>query len=164
MSEPEAKALLGDLVPDGRVVGDPDAAVAAARELGGPVAVKVVNADLQHKAIVGGVRLDPPDVAAAARDLLSLGDHVLVERLIASGAETLVAVRTDTIVPILVVGTEVLPLPVARGALDPEIADIALRAADVALEHGLVLLELNPVIGGLAVDAVAAIPKQGVPA
>jgi acetate---CoA ligase (ADP-forming) len=201
LAEHEAKALLGTgLVPRGRVVYDADAAAAAAAELGGEVAVKASGRGLRHKTELGGVRLglsDPEAVRADARELLTLAGAVLVEQMAPPGAELIVAVRTDTLVPVLVVGlggilaeaiddAAVLPLPVdgadveaalrglrgARALIGADLsaaAALATRATRVALERGLALLELNPVIAGeqsaLAVDAIAAVParvKQGV--
>ena len=72
----------------------------------------------------------------------------------APGEELFVAVRYDAVVPVLVVGrggtdveryddVEIIPLPTHR---QPDIV----KAAD-----GLALLECNPVIGGVVVDAIA---------
>jgi hypothetical protein len=160
------------------VVGDANAARAAADALGGRVVVKGVDPELLHKTAAGAVHLDPPDVRAVAAELLQTYDAVLVERMIEPGSEWLVSVRTDSLVPVLVVGhggalTEliddvaVLPLPVTDVPGVPDaVARLALHAADVAISHGLALLELNPVIanadGAIAVDAVALTTKQGV--
>ncbi len=197
LTEPAVKALLGHAAPAGRVVADAEAAVRAFRDLGGPVALKVVDAELLHKAAAGAVRLaldTEAAVALAAGELQAFGAPLLVERMALPGVELLISVRTDTLVPVLVVGlggawTEllddvaVLPLPVTAGDAEAALrglrgarvaagadlaaaAAIATRAAHVALEHELALLELNPVIahvhGATAVDAVAATTQQGV--
>ncbi len=60
LSEPEARAVLdaaGLPLVDARFAPSVEAAVAAAAELGGPVAMKVVAAGLEHKTDAGGVRL-----------------------------------------------------------------------------------------------------------
>ena len=60
LSEPDARAVLdaaGLPLVDARFAPDVDAAVAAAAELGGPVALKVVAEGLEHKTDAGGVRL-----------------------------------------------------------------------------------------------------------
>ena len=69
LDELEAKALLAaygiPVVPtrvDGRAQAE--AAAAAARELGFPVALKILSPDISHKSDVGGVRLDLRDEAA----------------------------------------------------------------------------------------------------
>ena len=61
LSEPEAKHVLaayGVPIADTRIAGDLDAALRAAEEIGFPVAVKVISADITHKSEVGGVELD----------------------------------------------------------------------------------------------------------
>ncbi len=62
LTEPEAKALLdaaGLPVVATRVVGpEADAALAAAAELGYPVALKILSHTISHKSDVGGVRLN----------------------------------------------------------------------------------------------------------
>jgi acetyltransferase len=77
LSEPDAKALLaatGVPVVSTRVVApDAAAAVAAAREIGHPVVLKVLSPQISHKSDVGGVALDLEDEAAvrqAAADIL----------------------------------------------------------------------------------------------
>ncbi|WP_088278695.1 bifunctional acetate--CoA ligase family protein/GNAT family N-acetyltransferase [Ideonella sp. A 288] len=68
LSEPEAKAVLeacGIPVASTRTVpADPQAAVAAARSLGYPVALKILSPQITHKSDVGGVVLDLEDDAA----------------------------------------------------------------------------------------------------
>lgn len=67
LSEPEAKAVLsayGIPVVDTRIARDAEHAQDLARELGFPVALKVLSPDITHKSDVGGVVLDLPDAAA----------------------------------------------------------------------------------------------------
>lgn len=69
LTEHEAKALLrafGVRVPPSPVVTTREAAVAAAREIGFPVALKVHSPDITHKTEVGGVRLNLQDEAMVA--------------------------------------------------------------------------------------------------
>src|SRR5258706_5677571 len=64
--EHEAKALLaasGMPVPRSIVAASRDAAVAAAREIGFPVVLKLPSPDITHKTDVGGVRLNLMDEA-----------------------------------------------------------------------------------------------------
>lgn len=64
LSEHEAKALLaafGLPVPRGIVAASREAAIAAAREIGFPVVLKVQSPDIAHKSDVGGVRLNLVD-------------------------------------------------------------------------------------------------------
>jgi acetate---CoA ligase (ADP-forming) len=115
---------------------------------------------------------------------------VLVERMAPPGLELIVAARADGVVPCVVVGaggiwTEALddvaivPLPASPDGVERAMrrlraaragsaasldlaaaAALAARAGELLVEHGLELLELNPVRvderGAMAVDAVAA--------
>jgi len=69
LSEPEAKAVLaayGVPVVRTRVAADVDDAVKMARDIGFPVALKILSPDITHKSDVGGVALDL-DSAEAVR-------------------------------------------------------------------------------------------------
>ncbi|MEV6753453.1 GNAT family N-acetyltransferase [Streptomyces sp. NPDC051214] len=64
LAQDDARDLLGRYgidVRDARPAPDPDAAVAAARALGYPVALKTTAPHLRHRADLGGVRLDLAD-------------------------------------------------------------------------------------------------------
>jgi acyl-CoA synthetase (NDP forming) len=130
LAEHEAKALLaraGVAVVPGRTARDEEDALAAAAELGWPVAVKASSAALRHKTEAGALALgvgDEPTLRGEYRRLAALGrpGAVLVERMAAGAVELLVAARRDAVVPCLVVAlggtwTEllgdaaVLPLP-----------------------------------------------------
>lgn len=84
IDEAEAKARLrrvGLATPAGGVAQDADAAAAVAASLDGAVVVKALG--VAHKTEQGAVRLglrSATAVRAAARDLLPLGDGLLVER------------------------------------------------------------------------------------
>ena len=75
LTEPEAKSVLaayGIPVVPTEVARDADEAVAIARRIGFPVAVKVLSRDITHKSDVGGVALDLASeqaVADAVRDM-----------------------------------------------------------------------------------------------
>lgn len=61
LSDPETKAILriyGLALVETRAAGDADEAVAAARAIGFPVAVKILTPDVMHKSDFGGVSLD----------------------------------------------------------------------------------------------------------
>lgn len=101
LTEDEGKAALaahGLPVPKSRTVAIADAAAAAA-EIGFPVVIKAVSADLAHKSDVGGVVLNvktAADAAAAAGRLAALSDRVLVEQMVTDGvAEILVGITVD---------------------------------------------------------------------
>jgi acyl-CoA synthetase (NDP forming) len=192
LAEHETKALLtavGIPVVEGRTVDGEDDAVAALGELGGPVAVKLSSPELRHKTQTGALALDvaaEPEVRAAYRAIASRNGAgaVLVERMALPGAELLVAVRRDAVVPVLVIGlggiyaealddVAVVPLPATpervqaklarlRGAAllkDTDLAAAARLAAELAAIPGLDLIECNPVLvheqGAVVVDAIA---------
>lgn len=69
LSEPEVKTVLaayGIPVVDTRSVASDEEAVAAAREIGFPVALKIMSPDITHKSDVGGVMLGLADGGAVA--------------------------------------------------------------------------------------------------
>jgi acyl-CoA synthetase (NDP forming) len=119
------------------LVATPAAAARAARELGFPVAVKVVARDLPHKSDVGALALNVPNAPAVIRIATRLlrrargatVEGLLVQRMAPAGVEVLVGVTRDpTFGLMLVVGaggvqTELLadttsrPLPVTRAEI-----------------------------------------------
>jgi acetyltransferase len=74
LSEPQAKAVLEACgIPVNRtlIARDPAEASAAARTLGGSIALKILSPDISHKSDVGGVMLNlPPDEVGAAAALM----------------------------------------------------------------------------------------------
>jgi acyl-CoA synthetase (NDP forming) len=92
-----------------------DAAVTAAEELGGPVAVKLLSDRIEHKSDIGGVRLglgDAGSVRKAALDLFRIARdagiadaRLLVQRMASAGTELIVGVKRDPVFgPVVVVG------------------------------------------------------------
>jgi acyl-CoA synthetase (NDP forming) len=188
LAEHEVKALLRPTVPvvEGRVVTSEEEAVAALADLGGRVAVKASHPELRHKAAAGAVRIGletQADVRAAYRALAPSG-AVLVERMAEPGAELIVSVRRDAVVPALVIGlggsfaevlddVAIVPLPadqrrviaaveglrgaaLLRGADLPAVARLATSLTQLT---NLELIECNPVLvhheGAVVVDAIA---------
>ena len=96
--------LYGVRRPREATVATPQAASAAARRIGFPVAVKALAAELPHKAKLGGVRLGlraPGEVEGAATEVLQAArragaraPRVLVQQMV-SGAEVLVGAVVD---------------------------------------------------------------------
>jgi len=90
-----------------------DAAVAAARRLEWPVALKAAGSGILHKTDVGGVALnlaDEDSVRRAYRDMAQrLGDRlsgVIVQRMVPGGVEVLVGATLDpTFGPVIACGT-----------------------------------------------------------
>lgn len=120
-NEAQAKQLLAALgIPAPREVlcADAEAAAQAAQAMGGPVALKVVSADLPHKTEVGGVELALADAqavrAAVARITASVraarpGARIegwLVAEMAGAGVECLLGIRHDpTFGPIVLFGS-----------------------------------------------------------
>lgn len=80
LDEREAKAVLQaygiETVPTQAVAATADAAIAAARGLGYPVALKILSRDITHKSDVGGVRLGLGDEAALRDAVQTMLDAV----------------------------------------------------------------------------------------
>jgi acetate---CoA ligase (ADP-forming) len=147
-SEAAARAVLGDagvpLVP-AELVGSADEAVAAARRLGTPVALKICAAEITHKSDAGGVALglsSDVDIRAAYERVAAAGagvavDGVLVSPMRTGGVELLAGVSVDpTFGPVLAVGLGGIWVEVLR--------DTSLRALPVdATEVRVMLGELR---------------------
>ncbi|MBM3521962.1 MAG: acetate--CoA ligase family protein [Alphaproteobacteria bacterium] len=93
-----------------RLVTTRDEAVAAAAQLGLPVALKTASPGVLHKTEAGGVRLGlaTVDAVASAYDDLAarLGPRVLVARMAEPGVEMILGVRRDAqLGPTIVIGT-----------------------------------------------------------
>jgi acetyl coenzyme A synthetase (ADP forming)-like protein len=83
------------LVPE-RVAASADEAVAAARELGLPAVVKTA-APGAHKTETGGIALDLADEEAVRAAVARIGAPVVVQPMIASGAELLAGIVQDPV-------------------------------------------------------------------
>lgn len=127
--EVRAKELLdgrGIATPSRRRVRDAAGARAALQGLGGPVAVKMVDAAVLHKTELGGVRLGitgPKQMDAAIDEITAAtgATEFLVEQMAPSGVDLVVSVRRDPVFgPIGLVGL--------GGTAAEAIADVAIRA------------------------------------
>jgi acyl-CoA synthetase (NDP forming) len=106
---------------------DEEEAVAAAKELGFPVAVKAVGPTVLHKTEVGGVRLGLADEIAVREACVAmrsaLGERLtdfLVQRMVPGGVEVIAGVTYDpTFGPLVLYG--------AGGVLVELLADVAFR-------------------------------------
>jgi acyl-CoA synthetase (NDP forming) len=128
LGEREAKAVLTaaglPVVPDSLATSAAEA-VAAAREYGVPVAMKIASPDILHKTEAGGVKLGViVENAAAAYDAIITSarayapdartDGVLISPMVAGGVECILGARNDPVFgPVVVFGlggvfTEVL--------------------------------------------------------
>jgi len=151
-SEPAALGLLSDYgVPTIRsqITGSVEDALAAAGDIGYPVALKTAMPGIEHKSDVGGVRLGLAHAAAVARayrDLADrLGPRVAVAAMAAPGIEIhLGIVRDEQFGPLVLVaagGVLVEVLNDRRLALPPLDAARAMRLID--------RLKIRPMLGGV---------------
>ncbi len=114
VGEAEAKRALrgfGVGVPEGRIASGAEDAIAAAHELGWPVALKLSAPHLRHKTDARALALDLDTDEAVEREALRLlalsqgrDAELLVEEMAAPGVELFVAARADGVVPALAVG------------------------------------------------------------
>ncbi|MFC7339924.1 acetate--CoA ligase family protein [Saccharopolyspora griseoalba] len=170
LDEAEGKRVLAErglAIPDGLVVDAPRAPGAAA-ELGFPVVVKALSAELAHKSDVGGVRVglaSPKEVADAVADMSALSDRFLVERLVDDVvAELIVGVRRDPqFGPSLTFGAGGVLVELVRDS-----ATLLLPTTRAAISGALRGLRSWPLLAGFrgpaadvdaVVDAIAAIGR-----
>ncbi|HET9346536.1 MAG TPA: acetate--CoA ligase family protein [Candidatus Limnocylindrales bacterium] len=168
LGERESLALLataGVPVTAVRPASDSEAAVTAARELGGPVALKLDAVGLAHKSDVGGVRLGligDDEIRNAAGELLAIGERLardgadvrglLVEPMAEPGLELIVGLTRDAQVgPVALVGL--------GGILAEALDDVSVALAPVDAAEALAMLDrlrgarlLDGVRGRAAVD------------
>jgi acetate---CoA ligase (ADP-forming) len=129
------------------IAADADAAVAAARELGGSVVLKLDGVGLAHKSDVGAIRLGlagDEAVRDAANELLALGARLsaagtatvrglLVEPMVEPGLELIAGMTRDPqFGPIVLVGV--------GGVLTELLDDVVLRLAPVATDEAASML------------------------
>ncbi|MHA6621962.1 acetate--CoA ligase family protein [Pseudonocardia sp. DLS-67] len=125
-------AAFGVDVPPRRVCADRLAAHRALASLGGPVAVKVLDAAVLHKTEVGGVRLGVRTPAELDEALDAIGaaigsGRVLVEAMAPPGVDLVVGARRDPVFgPVVLVGL--------GGTMAEVLADVAVRVAPVTPE------------------------------
>ena len=139
LSEVESKQLLAEAgvpVIEARLASTRDEAVALAGELGYPVALKVVSAQISHKSDVGGVKLDlaGADAVREAFDAIAKAaraaapdatvDGVSVQRMAEPGVEVIVGMTTDSqFGPVLMFGL--------GGVLVEVLKDVAFRVIPI---------------------------------
>src|SRR5215467_496415 len=144
LSEYQTRSLLQAYGIDGnvgRLAGSAAEAEAAARIIGGPVAVKVQSADILHKTEVGAVALNvgPEDARAAYESVLESAkrlvptaeiEGVLVQPMARAGREVIVGISRDECWgPLLMLGL--------GGVLVEAVRDAVL--APVPLDHDVAL-------------------------
>jgi acetate---CoA ligase (ADP-forming) len=149
VAEHEAKELLaerGVATVEGVVVSSEDAALAAFRRFGGPVAAKLSSPEVRHKSELSALELgiaDEESLAAAYRRLAAMDSSVLVERMASPGVELLVAARRDAVVPALV-----LALGGIWTELLDDVAIVPLPATPARVEQAIRGLRAAPLLTG----------------
>jgi acyl-CoA synthetase (NDP forming) len=144
----EAMRLLGEFgIPLVRTLAaaDAEAAVKTAEGLGWPVALKIDSPDVLHKTDVGGVRLGCGDASAvreAFRDIVAgVGakapaariDGVLVQPMIAGGAEMILGIKHDPLFgPAVVCGF--------GGILVEVLRDVSIRVPPLSMDDAREML------------------------
>jgi acetyltransferase len=152
LSEPEAKAVLaaaGIPVAATRRVGlEADQAVAAARAIGWPVAIKILSNDISHKSDVGGVMLDLTDEPALRAAVAAMLQRVRERRPDAAlQGFTVQAMVKRSLAQELIVGA----------SLDPQFGPVILfgqggTAVEVIADRALALPPLNQPLAQALVD------------
>jgi len=151
MDESAAKAMLasyGLRIPRSAVADGPARAAALATEIGFPIVLKALSADLAHKSDVGGVQVglgSEAEVHRAVATMAGLGDRFLVEQMVDGAAiELIVGVQRDPqLGPAMTVG--------AGGVLVELIQDsatILLPATAADIRAALQSLRIWPVLQG----------------
>lgn len=117
LDEAQAKQLFSRFgVPCAReiVVQTPEQAQRAARELGGPVVLKILSSEITHKSDVGGVAVNLTPEAVAAR-LSAMADEIeakvqvrpqrfLVQEMLSGGTELILGVHRDPLGTAILLG------------------------------------------------------------
>lgn len=139
VDEHTAKGVLAELgirTPVRRVCADPAAAHAALDEFGGPVVVKILDAEILHKTEVGGVQVgirthEELDEALAR---MPASPALLVEQMAPAGPELIVGVRRDPVFgPVLALG--------AGGTAAEILGDVSLRLAPLSANEAHAMLD-----------------------
>ncbi|KQW03585.1 acetate--CoA ligase family protein [Streptomyces sp. Root369] len=139
VDEPTAKGVLADLgirTPVRRVCADPAAAHAALDELGGPVVVKILDAEILHKTEVGGVQVGirTHDELDEALVRMPASPALLVEQMAPAGPELIVGVRRDPVFgPVLALG--------AGGTAAEILGDVSLRLAPLSANEAHAMVD-----------------------
>jgi len=124
----------------------PEEALAAAKQIGYPVAMKIMSPDLLHKSDIGGVLLniaDAPAVEKAYRDLLERAanqrpdaaiEGVLVQEMLKPGLEMIIGIKKDPVFgPAIVLGL--------GGVFVEVLKDVSTRVAPLREEDARAMLE-----------------------
>lgn len=155
-------AAYGIAIAPAVLAGSAAEAVAAARDMAGPVVLKIQSPDIAHKTEAGGVALDIglQDVEAAYHRILSNAaahapgarvEGVLVQKMMPKGREMVVGITRDPdFGPLLMLGTGGIYLEVLKDVVfaPPPIAPAEARAL-------IARLKLAPLLEGVRGEAQA---------
>ena len=170
LSEVEAADILrqaGLPMAPGRLASSADDASRAAMELGYPVVLKIVSADIQHKSDIGGVKLNLQSVdevrAGYQAIMAAVGRHakdavidgVLVAPMISGGVETIIGVHRDPVFgPVVLFGL--------GGIFVEVLKDVTFRVAPFGLDEAHRMID--EVRGRALLDGVRGQPAADVDA
>ncbi|WP_295529600.1 acetate--CoA ligase family protein [uncultured Pseudacidovorax sp.] len=147
LTEPDARRLLeANDIPVTRweFAADIDTAVAAARRLGGPVAIKAVSAAIIHKSDIGGVRLGVEGDAQVRQACQAIADAAhcagvavldgfLVTEMVRADVELIAGIQNDPdFGPLVMVG--------AGGVLVELMKDVQLAPAPLSMDTARAML------------------------
>lgn len=162
-----ALAAAGMPVLQERVVNTTDEALAAAREIGFPVVLKIVSSDIAHKTEVGGVVVGVRTEAQLAQEYPALLtrvaqkapqariDGVLVAQMAQGGTELILGTKTDPVFgPIVIVGL--------GGIFAEVMKDVALQSAPV--DEATAMAMLRSLKSFAMLDGARGQPKADVAA
>ncbi|MBL6954138.1 MAG: acetate--CoA ligase family protein [Alphaproteobacteria bacterium] len=170
LSEVEAAEILaraGLPMAPGRLASSADDAAQAAMEVGYPVVLKIVSADIQHKSDIGGVKLNLQSVDAVRAGyqaiMAAVGQHakdavidgVLVAPMISGGVETIIGVHRDPVFgPVVLFGL--------GGIFVEVLKDVTFRVAPFGLDEAHRMID--EVRGRALLDGVRGQPAADVDA
>lgn len=169
-SEFEALRILADAgvpVLEARLCTDAAAAVAAFRDFGGPVSMKICSADILHKSDIGGVLLDvgtEDDVAAGFSTIIQRArdgapgarlDGVLVSPMVRGHVEAIVGIQNDSVFgPVVMFGL--------GGIFAEVLADVTFSLAP--LDHAAARAMIDRIAGRAVLDGVRGAPPRDIDA
>lgn len=160
LGETEAREVIaayGFRLPQNVLARTVDDAVAAAKRIGFPVALKIVSPDILHKTDVGGVRLNLADADAVAQGFAGIDATVrrlfpaaaihgiAVQEMVVGGKEVILGVTRDPqFGPLLMFGLGGIYVEVLK--------DVAFRVAPIGPDEAEVMIrEIRsfPLLGGV---------------
>ena len=170
VSEFEAKKIIasaGIAVAAEELVDSPEAAVDAARRIGGAVVMKIASADIAHKTEIGGVLVNVEGDNAVAQGFTTLMeraraarpdanvDGVLVAQMVTGGVETVLGVVRDPLFgPAVMFGL--------GGVFVEVLKDVSFRLAPFGLREAHAMI--NEIRGRVMLDGVRGMPASDIDA